>query len=237
MEDKYIAAEAQKLYGKDDKANWYDAIENLKIFPARTYNARDVEIDARFTEDGLYGDNAFGFIVQAFPRRSSDKMMFWHYCRETFERDLFAATRRLLYDYRYVFYIKPKPGQEYRVPNFIRNIEIDRLNLDELTTFKQVYNSYIDRPVIYIKPSSFWSNCPMRFSLLTILCRAGRYYFFNSIEDALMSYDYSRTTFAAINLFFQGRRRYIGQPLNHWARKWVYHFNNLHESQVHELVA
>jgi hypothetical protein len=76
----------------------------------------------------------------------------------------------------------------------------------------------------------------MRFSLLTILFRAGRNYFYNSIEDALMMYDYSRRTFAAINLFFQGRRNYTGPALT-WNRKWVARFENLHESQVHELAA
>lgn len=238
IKHEHIANEAQRLHritGRTDQdANWREAIESLKILPSHTYNARGVTIDTAIT------DACFGYVTNWY---RTGLQMYWHMCRETFERDLRHEPPRGFSwnvvdhgNFSQAFYLQPFSGQEYRVPNFIRDIELNRLHLNELTTFMRVRNTHIARPVLLVRPSSFWTACTMRFSLLTILCRAGRFYFYNTIEDALMSYDYSRTTFAAINLFLQGRRNYTG-PMPLWNRKWVYNFDNLHESQVTGLAA
>lgn len=230
IDETRIANEARRVAKitkrKDDKANWQEAVENLKIFPATTYDASRL----RWTDNALNG-NAFGILTTRYTRPSVD----WHTCRETFEREMFdrGSTHG---NFQFGFLLRLMEGQEFRVPNFIRNIEVERLNLPELTTFMRVHHEG-RTTLTYIRPSSFWTGCSMRFSLFTILCRAGQNYFFNTIEDALMSYEYSRETFAAINLFLNhGRRRYTGGATV-WNRKWVYAYRNLHESQVNTLAA
>ena len=249
---EHIVSEAQRIRqitGRNDSnANWLEAIETLKIFPNLTYDASDIAITTNaYDMPSPYsnGDHSFGCVARTLAPgfNITDRLLYmhWHYCREMFERDMFHGPGGWVSavdhgHFSHAFYIQPKNGQEYRVPNFIRDVELDRLHLSELTTFMRVSRPGLLRPVLLVRPSSFWSSCPMRFSLLTVLCRAGRYYFYNSIEDALMSYDYSRTTFAAINLFFQGRRNYVGDVLL-WNRRWVANFENLHESQVTSLAA
>jgi hypothetical protein len=111
--------------------------------------------------------------------------------------------------------------------NLIRNIELDRLNLGELSTFMRVRN----KPYICVRPSSFWTSCEMRFSLYTLLIRAGNEYFYNTIEDALYKNSYGRLTMGAIKAFFNGRRNYTGGNLN-WRYKWVSQYSHLSENQI-----
>lgn len=226
MNDENIRQEQIRLksiVGRE--VSWEEAINSLNIFPDCQYNANDIYNHGA-------DDLCFGYVTRSFYylRNNYPYAINWETCRETFERSLFGGYFVNHGNFRTAFFISPREGQEYRVPNFIRDIESNRLHLHELTTFMRTNRGRM----ILIRPSSFWTSCQMRFSLFTILCRAGRNYFFNSIEDALMSYDYSRRTFAAINLFFQGRRNFTGYIVS-WQNKWVGHFNNLHETQIHNL--
>lgn len=221
---EHIANEAKRIARitgrQDNDANWYEAVENLNIFPSTTYDIGNMYHSST-------SEHSFGIIRRGY-WTTSRYMIWWHSCRETFERDLFALVGPYHGNFKFGFVIDPTMhDQECRVAHFIRDIELNKLNLNKLTTFMRVRN----KSYVYIRPSSFWTSCQMRFSLFTILLRAGRHYFFNSIEDALLAEPYSRHTFAAIRLFFEGRRNFTG-VIDHWQTKWVGYFNDLHESQI-----
>lgn len=214
IKHEHIANEAQRICNifnrQDNEANWYDAIDNLKIFPERRYVINRLSSDE--------GDYLFGIVRSCF----TYNVIYWYYCREMFERDLFASNN----EFGFVF-SPTLHDQEYRVANFIRNIELDQLNLGELTTFMRMAN----KSLIYVRPSTFWTSCQMRFSLFTILMKAGRYYFFNTIEDALTAEPYAKSTIGAIRAFFNGRRNYTGN-IPDWRTKWVSMFQNRNESEI-----
>lgn len=227
---EHIANEARRVFQitkrYDDLANWNEAIDNLNIFPNKLYY---VNVPNALSES----DCSMGLILPNSIFRNGH-YTYWYLCREVFERDMFIYARNYESDsfhgkFKFGCMFATTEDQYIRVANFIRDIELNRLTLEELTTFMKT-----DRGYMHIRPSSFWTECQMRFSLFTILLRAGRFYYLNSIEDALMSVEYARRTFAAIRLFFQGRRNYIGTMS--WQNKWVDHFKDLNESQITTLV-
>lgn len=226
---QHIASEAsriQRITGNSDHtANWYEAIENLNIFPWITYDISGVQISQTFFTPSR---EDFAFIYRSVHLHRH--YLSWYSCREVFERDLYYYGSSHG-NFRFGFIVTSPESTQARVPNFIRDIETSRLTLGELTTFMKIRNR---RNWIYVRPSSFWTCCQMRFSLFTILMRAGSYYYFNSIEDALMKNEYSRKTFAAIKVFFEGRRNYVGGTPD-WKHKWVAHYQHLSESQVYNL--
>mgnify|MGYP000202102704 FL=1 len=153
MYETRIANEARRvaqIARRDDAdANWREAVENLAIFPERTFDASSLRMVGR-TNSG----NDFG--VPTF--MCSVAYINWHECRETFERDLFNVGATFG-NFRWGFVVRSNAGDEFRMPHFIRNIEVERLNLPELTTFMRV--SYLGRAtVVYVRPSSFWTSCP-----------------------------------------------------------------------------
>lgn len=227
IKEIHIENEAKRIYAvtkrEDQSANWYEAIENLKIFPQHQYHM-----------GGVYNvrsdDYDLGLIRSGIMITNMRWTMNWYYCREMFERDIFVHYNNYHGGDRFGFFYSPSAfEQEVRVANFIRDVELNKLQLEELTTFMRT-----SRGFIYIRPSSFWTCCQIRFSLFTILIKAGRNYYFNTIDDVLWSHPYSACTMPAINLFFNGRRNYTGTIPN-WQYKWVRHYSGVSESEIHTL--
>ena len=78
--------------------------------------------------------------------------------------------------------------------------------------------------IIWLTPSEWWTCCPCRKALLTILLRAGELYDprNGSLRDAVMaeSKGYGKITFNAIERFMQGNTVYKGKSFPGWVRKF-----------------
>jgi len=136
-------------------------------------------------------------------------LVWWHVvqwigCREVFHRRANKTFRA-----RGFYFVISKNGRE-DLAQFIKEVE-DRLVLSTRTKIHQT-----NLPdVVYIDPSRFWFRQWMRFSLFTILLRAGMRYKGN-IEDTLKASTYSSQTYRAIIRFLEGRTHWTG-----WGWNWV----------------
>lgn len=211
INDTHISHEAFKIHqstGNDDaNANWQAAVESLKIFPSYRWYSPPSALPIYSPNEDYYG------------LHSKLKGLEFFKCREMFER-AFYLYRRNYYTDGLLFYHKYGFGD--RIANFIRDIELEKLTLHQLSTFMKVNCS---EQCVHIKPSRFWTESSMRFSLFTILLRCGKNYFYNSIEDTIQSYSLANQTFPAIKAFLDGRRNYIGYHNIANRYGWWFYFN------------
>ena len=87
------------------------------------------------------------------------------------------------------------------------------------------------KTISYIIPSSFWTECPMRRSLFSILLRAGMSYD-GDFDEALYGNLYASGTKPAIERFFAGCTTYNGRKTG-----WVNQFRDRSERQVQRLLS
>lgn len=126
----------------------------------------------------------------------------WYHCREMFHNDAsFKFWQR-------GFYFSLPKDSRAPIAEFFNTIEEQLYIRPEKRT--HFYKTNIPT-IIYIWPAGFWFRQWMRFSLFSILCRAGMNYNpVTGMEVALRSYGYSKTTYRAIKMFLAGRTRYTG---------------------------
>lgn len=130
----------------------------------------------------------------------------WQSCRETFQNYLPMTALLMCHE-----------------PNIGRNIA-EFMNIFETRMGHQkitVCGPTNWNRVTWIIPAKFWVDKPMRFSLLTALLRAAVRYVpaEENFDKALYSYNYTKGTKAAIEMFMQGRTWYKGD-VNGWYRQF-----------------
>jgi len=129
------------------------------------------------------------------------------------------------------------------VAAFIHKIETQKLTITEITFFKHTDQ----QDVLWLKPSPFWLENPIKRSLFSLLLRCGIYYNTtnkDAFEVAINSQDYSRITKPAIDRFLSGYTIYSGvMPTTH-IDGWHFRFitqkiENLRKLLLpsHELIA
>lgn len=219
---KCIEFEAFRLYktGYSDSSekNWYQALVNLSFFPEEKINLPSYT--NRFP-DANHG----GFIA-----RFNDNGQWtykYNYCRELFDQNYLTHG----YDrtgFLFVWSDQDTNSEcKFRVANCIREVET-RLNLVELTKFNLVSHLYDKYDFLFVRPSSFWTNQHVRFSLFSIFLRAGLKYFVgteNCLKNALLTNSYAVDTMNAIEVFLKGYTDCSIVPSDvHRRLGWVAHF-------------
>jgi hypothetical protein len=81
---------------------------------------------------------------------------------------------------------------------------------------------------IWIEPSSFWMNCPMKRSLFTMLLRCGLIYNLKNYEEALYGYQYSKITKNAVQRFMYGFTEFVfeDESFEGIGKGWASYFGN-----------
>lgn len=244
IQDKHIAFEANQLFRQgsyDAEYNWHTAVERLKIFPDEVLSLNldrfnDVMLNIMGTE--------LGFIIDTYRRQNAttvtNKLEF-HGCRETLEKTWLKGkvykqnqSVYVLSDYFYFsVYQQSLLSSPISVPFFIRLIETQKLNLTQLTKFQLAKEG-----VIKVTPSDFWSQQTIRFSLFTLLLRAGYYFNLNcenpnyeecytlAIKRSRPNGNFLNYCVDAINRFMDNYTWYI--PYHLWEetnRNWIDNFN------------
>ncbi len=124
-------------------------------------------------------------------------MTSWTHCREIFHKWMSFSFRR-------GFFFSVKNRAE--LVSFLSLVE-DQLSLKRRTA---VYQTNLP-DVLYVRPSRFWFRQRIRFSLFTVLLRAGSgHKEGNTIEQTLKIHGYGKNTYRAINHFLQGRTCWTG---------------------------
>lgn len=95
--------------------------------------------------------------------------------------------------------------------------------------------AYVNRPhILFIAPASFWMNCVLKRSLLTILLRCGTKYQRekDNFEEALFGHEHVKSTKNAVMRFMYGYTNYVGVPIKETAlssihsKGWVKNFRD-----------
>lgn len=234
MREENIAHEAYKIYkqtGCDDSVkNWLEATDRLRLFPQKVKQA--VLSTPYRSGSGSFGLEYIGQLGKL--------THYWTSCRESFESYWYyvwlafvdpkalAATASKLKEVGFFFVAE----QPINVAKFIREIELEKLKIVELTKF---YRTTISESHVWIEPSSFWTAHSIRMSLLTVLLRAGRN-FNRNLEEALNSYNYSRETKEAILRFLDGNHAFKGSHNPTTQRNWHYWFAKRSTHEINGLL-
>lgn len=135
------------------------------------------------------------------------------------------------------FFFKHNSKRGDQIIEFVRKTE-EVLEVTNSTVFlKTNYDS-----IIWVKPSQFWRNCPMRRSLFTILLRVGDSYNKeeDNYEEVLFNHQYLKNTKEALFRFFLGFNKYIGPSIEStsivWVRGWKSIFENQDKEKVREML-
>jgi hypothetical protein len=123
-------------------------------------------------------------------------------CRERFAKQFNENKKE--------FFFKHSPDKGIEVATFVNKIE-DLLSLDEKSKFSETNRNTI----LWVECSTFWSQCPMRRSLFTILLRAGMLYETkkDNFEESLFSEKYVKRTKRAVMRFLFGFTEYSGTSI------------------------
>ena len=160
----------------------------------------------------------------------------WFKCREQFHRKMTESNNS-------DFYFAHLPDQEKSIACFIAKVEeVIALNFPlEKTNFCQTNKNY----ALWVDPSSFWKECNVKLSLLTIFLRIGMFYDPSSdnFDEAFIAQNAAYTessaarngdTPAAIERFLYGFTKFV--PLNEDEAKldvgWVNLFKNKTIDQI-----
>ena len=121
-----------------------------------------------------------------------------------------------------------EPTQCEKVAQFILKTE-EIIDLPKRSTFQRTNRNHI----LFMAPQPFWTQCPVRRSLLTILLRQGLKYdpTQDNYEDALFHHDpltrnYMLITRPAITRFLFGFTHYCGPTESYTIPGWVTLFKN-----------
>lgn len=162
----------------------------------------------KFSDDAFYRDRVrvgnFSTMSARPDKEGNHKASYFDYCREWFHKR------------RWGDYILFCTGSTYaeRVVDFMTVAE-HKLHLKQRSEFGQTSR----RAVIWCKPSSWWLKDRMRRSLFTILLRAGLNYESHHWQKALFSVCYTKETSYAVNRFFSGHNKFVGNG-GGWVRRF-----------------
>jgi hypothetical protein len=140
----------------------------------------------------------------------------WESCRENFSR-VFPLNKGMFFSH--------EPNQGEKIAIFIDRVE-QILCLKNKTAYAKTNLNF----VLWLNPSDFWKECPMKRSLFTVLLRAALKYdpLRDNFQEALLSNSYIVSSKNAVYRFlfgftkFQGdKKRAIGV-----GKGWVSYFKN-----------
>jgi hypothetical protein len=125
----------------------------------------------------------------------------FHSCREEFSAVFNEETN---------LFFKTKINQGENIAEFIWRTE-SVLKQESRTHFALTNFDTI----LWVSPSKFWSVCPMRRSLFTLLLRAGNLYYKyqDNYEEAMFSEKYLKETQEALKRFLCGFTKYVGPEI------------------------
>ncbi len=141
----------------------------------------------------------------------------WWDCRELFQEDFTKKTETILFAHR--------SGHFNRIKTFIAVVE----ELLDVSTSE--VGPTQRKTISFILPSEFWTQCPMRRSLFSILLRAGMKYE-GDFDEALYSNMYVANTKLAVERFFGGHTKYNGRQIG-----WCDQFRGKSIKQVRRLLS
>ena len=123
-------------------------------------------------------------------------------CRERFAKQFNKDKKE--------FFFKHIPDKGIEIATFVNKIE-DLLSLDKKSKFSETNRNTI----LWVECSEFWSQCPMKRSLFTILLRAGMLYETkkDNFEESLFEEKYVNRTKRAVMRFLFGFTEYSGPPI------------------------
>ena len=141
----------------------------------------------------------------------------WWDCRELFQEDFTKKTETILFAH--------KSGHYPRIRTFI-SIAEELLNAptSEVGPTQR-------KTISYIIPSDFWTQCPMRRSLFSILLRASVRYQ-GDFDKALYRNIYVASTRRAVERFFGGHHAYNGRKTG-----WCDQFRGKSTKQIQRLLS
>jgi hypothetical protein len=154
----------------------------------------------------------------------------WYKCREEFSGKYCASTTEMFYVH----------GQAAATSPFIARTE-EIIGLAEMTPENELFpyeltvvRSTNIESVKSILPSRFWSRCPVRRSLLTLLLRCGDSYdpIKNNYEDALMSNYFLATSIEGVKRFLMGYTEFVGEWDSDLKKGWHSTFKDVTPSRV-----
>jgi hypothetical protein len=129
------------------------------------------------------------------------------------------------------FFFKHNPGQSKNIVSFIRKTETI-LGNEFFSEFAETNRDTL----VWVSPSNFWRQCPMRRSFFTILLRAGNSYNLDTdnYEQCLFEQDYVRPTKKAVIRFLYGFTTYIGPDIPSSGAVWVQGWKSIFESKTEQ---
>lgn len=136
----------------------------------------------------------------SFGIKRNNNIIMWHTCRDVFH---------LYFYHEKEFFFSCNKSNRKNVKDFFLALE------DKLGITKTVISQTNITNIIHVKPSSFWLQQDMRFSLFTILVRASPEYK-GSIDDVLKKDLYLKHSLPALNLFLSGKTNYVGWKKGGW---------------------
>lgn len=135
------------------------------------------------------------------------------------------------------FFFKHSPSKSKDVASFIIKTEDILQNL----IFSEFAETNKDS-IVWVCPSMFWKQCPMRRSLFTALLRAGDAYNadIDNYEAALFGQSYLQQTKKAVIRFMLGFTKYVGQDIQGtgtvWFRGWKSIFEDKNETEIKRML-
>ncbi len=130
----------------------------------------------------------------------------FHTCRERFAEVFNSKTEGI--------YFAHEKGNGENVAQFIKKTEeILQINPQRRSRFALTNRETI----LWVGPSKFWTECPMKRSLFTILLRAGLSYKIktDNYEEALLKQSYASYTLPAVQRFMFGFTRFAAKATKH----------------------
>jgi hypothetical protein len=144
----------------------------------------------------------------------------WDACRETFAKKLTALEKG--------FYFSCGHEQEKNVIAFIEKAEDVLANAALQKIVRSKFFKTNLNFAIWIEPSEFWMECPVKRSLFTLLLRCGLSYDMIDFEKALFQNQYSVVTKKALQRFFYGFTNFISKEeiFEGIGKGWASYFAN-----------
>lgn len=143
----------------------------------------------------------------------------WHSCREDFSKVFNKNSIGLYFSHA---------DKSENISSFIERTEDILISAANHNISKSLFFETNFKFALWIEPSNFWMECPVKRSLFTLLLRCGSFYNFDNYEKALFSLDYCKITKPAIQRFLYGftQFKFENEIFEGIGKGWVSYFAN-----------
>lgn len=202
-------------------------LQNNEAAPAQIKVVKDKEQEKIFIEKNPYSNtlNAGDYaLLKVKAEKNHYSIMEWFDCRETTCNRYYSniSTPSVSSELLVISLFEKEKGTSDKIKSFMKIIE-DKLDLKEENRI--TYPDSDHSNILVCKLSPWWTrpNYEVRYSLLTILLRAGlNYSSENSVEDISKLHPYLTCTKNALERFLSGYTRYaIKSDISKWRGTFV----------------